>query len=172
MKHLFVFRSLLIIILTVNSVLADDIREEFMGIKWAAAVPMAGNLHEIRRAANVAYYIRPNELYTMNDMNLGQPIYGFFHDKFFAVFINLDTDEHIGEIKSILDTEYGPVRAQLRLAQTIYIYNDHHIKIKLKHYETEGTYKLGFYYTPLSTKLNENRLEKNFETTLPLVPKK
>jgi hypothetical protein len=162
----------LIIILSVNSVFADDIREEFMGINWGAAIATAGNLQEVRRAANIAYYIRPNESYTMNDMNLGQPIYGFFQDKFFAVFINLDSDEHIGEIKSILDTEYGPVRAQLRLTQTIYIYDDHQIKIKLKHYETEGTYKLGFYYTPHSKKLNESRLEYNFEAILPLVPKK
>jgi hypothetical protein len=64
------------------------------------------------------------------------------------------------------------VRAQLRVTQTIYIYDYHEIKIKLKHYETEGTYKLAFYYTPLSAKLNERRLEETVETVLPLVPKK
>ena len=88
------------------------------------------------------------------------------------VFIKIDSDKHIDEIKNYLDAEYGPVRAQLRVTQTIYIYDYHNIKIKLKEYETKGTYKLGFYYTPLSSKLNESRLEKNAETTIQLVPKK
>jgi hypothetical protein len=170
MKKLFAFSSLLTLILSVNSAHTGDIQEGFMGIKWGAAVSTAGNLQEVRRTANIVYYIRPDEFYNLKNMKLGQPIYGFFQNKFFAVFIKLDSGNRIDEIKGFLDAEYGPARAQLRLAQRIYIYDYHHIKVKLKHYETEDTYKLGFYYTPLSTRLNESQLEKNFEIILPLIP--
>ena len=70
-----------------------------MGIKWGAAASTAGDQQEVRRTAEIGYYIRPNELYTLNNMNLGQPIYGFFQNKFFAVFIKLDSGIRIDEIK-------------------------------------------------------------------------
>ncbi len=172
MKQLYILTGLLFVFLFVSSTAAGDIQDDFLGITWGAAQSSVDNMQEVNRAADMGYYIRPGETFTINNINLGQPIYGFFQDKFFAAFIKIDSDKHIDEIKSYLDTEYGPVRAQLRVAQTIYIYDYHNIKIKLKAYETKGTYKLGFYYTPLSSKLNESRLEKNVETTIQLVPKK
>jgi hypothetical protein len=42
----------------------------------------------------------------------------------------------------------------------------------MKLYEKDGTHKLAYYYTPLSGKLNESRLEENFEQSIRLVPKK
>jgi hypothetical protein len=143
-----------------------------MGIKWGAGAATVKNLKEVRKETNVEYYVKPGQNYIINDINLGQPIYGFFNDQFFAAFINIESDEHVDAIKDFLDAEYGPVRAQLRVTQTIYIYDYHDIKIKLKQFENKGTYKLAFYHTPLSNKLNESRMEKDFEKTIKLVPKK
>jgi hypothetical protein len=151
---------------------AADIQDAFMDIEWGASASAVKNLKEIRQASDVTYYVRPNQEFAINKINLGQPILGFFNDKFFAAFINIASDEHVDAVKNFLDRDYGPVRAQLRVTQTIYIYDYHDIKIKLKQFENKGTFKLAFYYTPLSTELNESRMEKNFERTRRLVPKK
>ena len=172
MNRLIIITICLLAIFSMGSVNAADIQDAFMGIKWGAAASTVENLQEVRKEANVKYYVKPGEIYTINNINLGQPIYGFFNDKFFAAFINIDSDEHVDALKSFLDAAYGPVRAQLRVTQTIYIYDFHEIKVKLKQFENKGTYKLGFYYTPLSIKLNETRMEKNFEKTIKLAPKK
>ena len=75
------------------------------------------------------------------------------------------------KIKEFMISDYGNPRAQLRVNQTIYIWDHKNIKIKMKLYEKNGHQKLAYYYTPLSNKLNESQLEDNFEQYIKLVPK-
>ena len=74
------------------------------------------------------------------------------------------------KLKAILNADYGPVRRQLRVKETAYIWDYHDIKIKLKHRENDTVFKLSFYYKPLSGKLNESKMDKNSEITMDLVP--
>ena len=172
MNRLAILIGCFIVLFSLGSVDAADIQDTFLGVKWGAGASTDENLKEIRKDKEVTYYVKPGQNYIIDDIRLGEPIYGFFNDKFFGAFINFESNEHVETIKNFLDKEYGPVRAQLRVTQTIYIYDYHDIKIKLKRFENKGTFKLGFYYTPLSTKLNESRMEKDFERTIKLVPKK
>jgi hypothetical protein len=41
----------------------------------------------------------------------------------------------------------------------VYRWKDADVKIKLKMIEAKGQFKMAFYYSPLSLKLNEERLE-------------
>lgn len=147
---------------------AADIQNGFSGIKWAADVAAVAGLSELSVQQDLGYYVRSGDNYTLNDVILGQVIYGFYQGKFFAAFLNVNPGKDAEKIKNYLTTEYGPVRAQLRIDRTIYIWEHGNIKIKLKLYENKPNAKLSIYYTPLSTKLNESRLETDFEKTIKL----
>ncbi len=54
----------------------------------------------------------------------------------------------------------------MRMDRTIYIWDFLEVKIKLKHYEEREEAKLAFYYTPLSTKVNEARKATKSETVI------
>ena len=147
-----------------------DIQSEFSGIKWGANISNEQNLKKISRQYDVGYYVRPGEEYTFNNLNLGQIIYAFYRNKFFAAYLKITTRQDFDEIKKYLIVGCGSPRAQLRMGQTIYIWEYGDIKIKLKQYENEKKFKLAYYYLPLSAKLNEIRLEKNAEISMQLVP--
>jgi hypothetical protein len=69
-------------------------------------------------------------------------------------------------LRAHLNERYGEARSQMRMDRTVYIWDFVDIKIKLKHYEERESAKLAFYYTPLSTKVNEARKATKSETVI------
>ncbi|UCH21281.1 MAG: hypothetical protein JSU83_22745 [Deltaproteobacteria bacterium] len=171
MKKRSIILYCILIILIGNCVYAADIGDGFSGLKWGTDRSTVENLLKVSQKENVGYFIKPDEVYIINHANVGQVFYGFYQNKFFAALFRIKDKEDFGKIKEYMISGYGTPRAQLRVNQTVYIWEYGDIKIKMKLYEKDGTHKLAYYYTPLYGKLNESRLEENFEQSIKLVPK-
>ena len=158
---------LLIITLTVmlvfTSVGASDIQKGFEGIKWGESSANVSRLNLQSRKDDVAYYTRQRDNIIIADMILGHAVYGFYQDQFFALFVKLKNQEDVDRMVKHLTFYYDEPYEQMRLASSILIWQKGDIKIKLKHYYSGDQFKLGYYYKPLSGKLNERRLNQGFE---------
>jgi hypothetical protein len=168
-KSIFIYG--LVIILMGHFAYAADLNEGFSGLKWGTNLSAIDNLSELSQKGNVGYYFRHSEIGLIYNANVGRVIYGFYRDQFFAVYFRIKSRKDFDKIKEFMTSDYGTPRAQLRVNQTIYIWEHKNIKIKMKLHEKNGHQKLAYYYTPLSNKLNESQLEENFEQYIKLVPK-
>ena len=135
-----------------------EIWEEFSGIRWGTPLAALQGLQENRTDDYVQYFVRPEEQYSIDDLVLGGVIYGFYQEKFYAAFINLTSRSQFDQTMKLLQLKYGKPRANLRLTQTTYIWDYQQLKIKLKHDKKNESFKLGFYHTPLSEALNQQRI--------------
>jgi len=84
-------------------------------------------------------------------------VYGFYQDKFFAVYIGVDTIETFGEIRKNIKSRYGlpNTSTSMKSGQTVYKWKHENVRIKMKIIQKEDKMKVGIYYLPLSGKLNE-----------------
>jgi hypothetical protein len=73
----------------------------------------------------------------------------------------LRSPDQFSKLKQAFDTKYGDAKSSFnsQSKQQVYRWKDGDVKIKLKMIETKGQFKMAFYYAPLSTQLNEERLE-------------
>jgi hypothetical protein len=168
-KSIFIYG--LVIILIGHFGYAADLSKEFSGLTWGTNLSAVDNLSELSQKGSVGYYFRFNEMGLIYNVNVGRVYYGFYRDKFFAVYFRIKSKKDFDKIKGAMISDYGTPRAQLRVSQTIYIWEHKNIKIKMKLHEKNGHQKLAYYYTPLSNKLNESQLEESFEQHIKLVPK-
>ena len=160
MKKTICMSAIVIFILVSIIDAGAQIWEEFSGIKWGAPLTSLKGLKEKRKDAYVNYFVRPGEIYTIDNLVLGSVTYGFYQNKFYAAFIDLDSRSHFNETMELLKLKYGKPRANLGLTQTVFIWDYQQMKIKLKHDKTKETFKIGFYFTPLSEALNRQRIAK------------
>ena len=88
-------------------------------------------------------------------------IYGAYQNKFFAVYIGIDTFDVYSNLRNYITEKYGRSKMKIRITpdRTEHQWKQENIKIKLKLNEETGDMKLGFYYTPLSTKVNAAQQE-------------
>jgi hypothetical protein len=149
---------------------AVDVHEGFAGIQWGATLSAVEGLEQVSGEGDLSYHRRPQEVYHMPNVYSGPVLYGFFEERLFAAYLNLDGRETFEQARKSLTGQYGEARAQLRLGSTILIWQSGDITIKLKHYEKEGRAKLAYYYSPLSDRLNQRRLDQDFEKYFKLSP--
>jgi hypothetical protein len=147
-----------------TSLPAADLQQEFNGIQWSASSKKITRLQESAAKGAVRYFQRTGDRFTIADLTFDHLIYGFYQDQFFAVFINLQSDAEFNQIKDHLTRTFGKPRANFRMNETVFIWDYRKIKIKLKQDEKGRSYKLAYYYRPLSEKLNEESLEEKTET--------
>ena len=148
----------------------QNIRDGISGIQWGAKPETVEGPTKLHQKGDIVYLKRPGERFILKGVDLGSVLYGFFENKFFAAFMRVRSQDDAGKLKKILSADYGPMRRQLRVSETVYIWDFHDIKIKLKEREKDTIFKLSFYYKPLSTKLNESKADKDFEIKMDLVP--
>ena len=151
------------VLFCVCSAQAADIDSDFSGVPWGAKRSSVAGLVEASRSDNVVYFTKKEETFTIPSTHLGPVLYGFYQNQFFAAFVYLESKSDFDQVMEQLEKRYGRPKAQLRLTRTIYIWDRRPIKIKLKHYESDKKFKLVYYYTPLSTQLNESRLDTGSE---------
>jgi len=147
-----------------------DIRDGISDVKWGTKPDMVKGPTKVYQKGEILYLKKPDEKFILKDIDLGSVLYGFFENKFFAAYMRIRSIDDAEKLKAILNADYGPVRRQMRVKETVYIWDYHDIKIKLKERENDTVFKLSFYYKPLSGKLNENKMDENSETTMDLVP--
>jgi hypothetical protein len=149
-----------------------DLQEGFSGIKWGTDISALKNFTKIGGNDRVSYYLNPNELHSIKNIDVPHVVYGFYTEKLFAVFAVIDNFEVYSQLKSQLMTKFGDPQITLtaRREQTIYRWKHKDIKIKLKLRGIDDKMKLVFYYTPLSVKVNENRVEEVSERSYRFFP--
>ena len=153
--------AIFLIFLFVAEVPGTEIWEEFSGVKWGSPLASLKGLQKTHTDAYVQYFVRPEEVYALDDLVLGKVTYGFYLEKFYAAFIDIDTRAKFDRTMELLQLKYGKPRANLSLNQTVYIWDYQQVKIKLKQDNPNQAFKLGYYYTPLSEALNQQRIAKD-----------
>ena len=174
MKITSMLLSIMIMVLTIESTPAAednlDIRNGISGIKWGTKPDSVKEPTKVFQKGDILYLKKPGEKFILKDVDLGSVLFGFFENKFFAAYMRIRSQDDAEKLKAILNADYGPMRRQLRVKETVYIWDYHDIKIKLKERENDTVLKLSFYYKPISGKLNESKMDKNSEITMDLVP--
>ena len=140
---------------------ASDIRQGFMGTRWQTDLSGAENFLKINEKDDLSYFVNPTVKYVINDIQVSQVIYGAYQSKFFAVYIGIDTFDVYSNLRNYITDKYGKSKMKIRINpdRTEHQWKREDIKIKLKLNEETGDMKLGFYYTPLSTKVNAAQQE-------------
>ena len=141
---------------------AADVQKGFGGIAWGTPLSAVEGLEQVARDGDLSYHRHPREIFHLPNVYSGPVRYGFFEERFFAAYLNLDGREAFEQARRSLTGQYGEARAQLRLGSTILIWQTGEVTIKLKHYQKEGRAKIAYYYAPLSDRLNRQRTGPGF----------
>ena len=161
MRNAHIIVSCVLGMLLCSAAVAGDLQQSVHGMQWGSTVAENAGLSKVHEANRAAYYARPNTRYQISDQPVAGVFYGFYNDKFFAVFVKMHTPAQFDELKKAFDAQYGVAKSSFnsQTKQQVYRWKDGDVKIKLKKIEATGQFKLAFYYAPLSTQLNEERLE-------------
>jgi len=140
---------------------AAELQDGFMGIRWGTDIADLPDFMKVAEKHDVIYYGNPKKSYTLFNVDVPYVTYAFHAAKFFAAYVDVASIDVFGKLKDHISRKYGPPRTTLRFNEGQRIYNWKHqdTKIKLKLYENEGKMKLGFYYEPLTRKVNQAQRE-------------
>ncbi|MGW8186810.1 MAG: hypothetical protein ACWGNK_06075 [Desulfobacterales bacterium] len=155
-----------------SSLWAAHLTEGFAGIKWGTPIEKLRSFKKIGSYGQIAYYVNPDVLHTIGGVEVPQVIYGFFAERLFAVYAQIDSLEVYARIKNDLQSHYGiPKMVYGSTGEPeIYRWKSGQIKIKLKTDDSLRKIKVGIYYTPLSDKVNEAGEEKYRESEIKFLP--
>ena len=151
----------LIIAFSFGLLQAADIKDGFMGTTWQVDLSALDDFLKINEKDDLSYYVNPTVVYVINDIRVDQPIYGAYKNQFFAVYFNIENFDVYNNLKQYINEKYGKSKMKIKINpdRTVYSWKHGNVKIKLKLNEENGDMKLGFYYTPLSTKVNAAQQE-------------
>ena len=140
---------------------AVDLEDGFMGIGWGVPAAEAGDLTKLYAKKDVDYYIDPHRVHTIAGIDVPNVVYGFYRDRFFAVYVGFDTDEVFGTLNRYMKSKYGvpDSSSSVKTGLTVYKWKYKDVKIKLKIRKDSRSMKLAFYHMPLAKQVNEEDLE-------------
>ena len=128
-------------------------------MKWATPAKDLKGFTKAGASEKIAYYVNPQRKYTFfgNEVS-DHVVYGFYEDKFFAVYADIEGIDIFSQIKSYIQRKYGPPTKTSRLTRsdlptltyrretrgdmTIYVWRLKQSQIKFKHHETSGQMKI------------------------------
>ncbi len=151
---------------------ASDLKRGVHGLTWASHVRDHGHLIRVRAAGPASYYVNRHMTYQAANQPVPGVVYGFFQDRFFAVYIKLRSPDQVYYLEKHFRTAYGPAKVTGGRSgeQTVYRWKDDDLKIKLKVNESSREIKLGIYYQPLSSQLNRMQAEEVPPGTFRMAP--
>lgn len=170
MKRLIAGTVLLFLLQT--AVLSADLTQGFSGIKWGTDSGEVPNLIRVGSNANVEYYINPEVVHTIGDVNISKVLYGFYAQRLFAAYAHIENLEAYSRLKEQLQAQYGiPKIVYGEKGQpSVYRWKSGEIKIKLKVDSSGNKMKAAFYYTPLADRVNERHEEAFREGKIRFLP--
>jgi hypothetical protein len=148
----------IVFILTGHATLyAIDLKDGILGIRWETNIADIEDLVKVAEKDDVAYYKNSKRTYTVFHIETPYVVFGFYRDALFAAYVQVESIQVYNRTIELLTEKFGPPQKILKVIEqeTIYRWKNENTKIKLKLQEKEGKMKLGFYYTPLSVKVNE-----------------
>lgn len=152
---------------------AADLEKGFMDTAWATPLSELPGLSRVGQDGKVAYYVKPDRAYRIFGTEVPEVVYGFYEEKLFAVYVDLEAIDAFSQIKRYIGQKYGLPRIsrETRSDLTTYIWTVKDTRIKVKHGEAYRRMKLGFYYLPISSRLNfELKKEHEDDPPEPLFP--
>ena len=154
---------------------AAELESGFMDMKWATPAKELKGFTKVGGSEKFAYYVNPQQKYTFfgNEAS-DHVVYGFYDDKFFAVYADIDGIDIFSQIKSYIQRKYGipsKTSRETRGNLTTYIWRLKQSQIKFKHHETSGKMKIALYYLPIAKQANAE-MKKNLvaEPQVPIFP--
>jgi hypothetical protein len=149
---------------------AAELESGFMDTKWSTPAKDLKGFTKVGGREKIAYYVNPQRKYTFfgNEVT-DHVVYGFYDDKFFAVYANIEGIDIFSQIKSYIQHKYGipsKTSRETRGNLTTYIWRLKQTQIKFKHHETSGKMKISFYYMPIAKQADAEMI-KNLEAEPP-----
>ena len=154
---------------------AAELESGFMDTKWSTPAKDLKGFTQVGGSEKIAYYVNLQRTYTFFGTEVPDDVvYGFYDDKFFAVYVNIEGIDVFSQIKSYIQHKYGvPTKTsrETRGDLTTYSWKLNQTQIKFKHHETSGKMKISFYYLPIASQANmEMRQDLEDEPPGPVFP--
>ena len=87
---------------------AAELEFGFMDTQWATPAKDLKGFTQVGGSEKIAYYVNPQRTYTFFGTAVPDDVvYGFFDDKFFAVYVNIEGIDVFSQIKSYIQHKYG-----------------------------------------------------------------
>jgi hypothetical protein len=168
-KAIYLFFFTAVLLMNSGSPLAADLKDGFFDLAWKTDLSQIDGFRKIAENLNVAYFANDQRVYKIGDIKISDVVYGSFENQFFAVYVNIETIDVFAQLRRYINHKYGLPKIAISKMQeadqqTDYQWKYAKTKIKLKIYENRENMKMAFYYTPLSTLVNEAQLEAFQET--------
>ena len=149
---------------------AAELEFGFMDTQWATPAKDLKGFTQVGGSEKIAYYVNPQRTYTFFGTEVPDDVvYGFYDDKFFAVYATIEGIDVFSQIKSYIQHKYGvpsKTSRETRGDLTTYSWKLNQTQIKFKHHETSGKMKISFYYLPIANQVNAE-MKQNLEDEPP-----
>lgn len=166
-NHLVAILVLILSLLLFSSAWAEDLEDGFMGYVWGSDISKYRGLKRLYAKGGLTFYSSPGESYVIEDMTIGDVIYGFYQDKFYAVYINLDSLQKYDVIERKMKAKYGLPDHKASSKENLFTYKWKYkdVTIKLKSNQEKGSMKVAFYHGPTSAGLDRERRLQEIENS-------
>ena len=163
-KFIFLILLMPAFMLGPGNLFAADLKDGFFDLAWKTNLSALEGFRKVSENSQVSYYINPKRVYKIGDVKVMDVAYGSFNNQFFAVYIHIHSIDVFAQLRRYTNNKYGLPRIKIVNMgqpdqQRIYQWKHKGAKIKLKIYQNQEPMKMAFYYTPLSSQVNEAQLE-------------
>jgi len=150
-----------------NNAWTADLEEGFMGYKWGDDIWHYDGLKELYNKGDITFYSNPGESYSIEEVTIGDVIYGFYKGKFYAVYINIDSLDKYDVIEARMKAKYGLPDSKTSTKDNLFTYKWKYkdVTIKLKIDQLKGNMKVAFYHEPTSRGLKKELILQEIETS-------
>lgn len=169
--HLLVFIVSFILYLGTTPASAE-LQNSFLGYKWGEDISRYDELVEVYSKKDLSFYTNPDELYTIDDIPIGNVTFGFYEESLFAVYVRIDSLETYDKINLHMKLKYGlpDMKTSAKNHSTTFKWKHKGISIKLKTETIEGKMKLALYYDRLANTLKKGELDGIGESSVKFFP--
>ena len=149
---------------------AAELEFGFLETKWSTPAEDLKGFSQVGGSGKMAYYVNAQRKYTFFGNEVpNNVVFGFYDDKFFAVYVDIVGIDIFSQTKSYIQKKYGMPKKTSRETRgdlTTYIWRLKETQIKFKHYETSGKMKISFYYLPIAKQANAE-IKKTLDAEAP-----
>jgi hypothetical protein len=163
-KVIFLFLLIPVFLMGTGHLYAADLKDGFFDLAWKTNLSNLEGFRKISENLAVSYFVNPKRVYKIGDVKIMDVAYGSFENQFFAVYIHIHTIDVFAQLRRYTNDKYGLPKIKIINMgqpdqQRIYQWKHKDAKIKLKIYQNKEPMKMAFYYTPISSQVNETQLE-------------
>ena len=89
---------------------ALELGEGFFDIPWGEQLAKLEGFEPLGKHLEVSYYAKPDRIYQIENIEVANVVYGFFNDRFFAVYLAVDRIDVFGQLRRYIQQKYGTPR--------------------------------------------------------------